>query len=237
MEYYALVGDQQEGPLSADEVRRKLRDGELRADHLGWHEGLTDWKPLAQILPVEMAMQSSPQMEPPPMPTLPVQAPPMPTQQEEQAHSEAGKTRRLVFKVFGGCLALFFAFGSLLIVLAVIGHFLPRTRVSPASEQSSGSTAGESGEKKHAGPLRWITKEDGHHLASTSRSQLEKAISYAVQNDTEALNDSMRSGDVFLLKGGMEVEIVGSPFLAGIVKVRLIGTREEFWTDFAALRK
>jgi hypothetical protein len=49
MQIYVHRDGQQLGPYSAEEVRQYLADGNLSADDLAWHEGATDWVPLAQI--------------------------------------------------------------------------------------------------------------------------------------------------------------------------------------------
>ena len=49
MQIYVHRHGQQLGPYSAEEVRQYLADGDLSADDLAWHEGATDWIPLAQI--------------------------------------------------------------------------------------------------------------------------------------------------------------------------------------------
>ncbi len=41
------------GPYTDDEVRQWLRDGTCRPEELGWHEGMTDWRPLGELFPDE----------------------------------------------------------------------------------------------------------------------------------------------------------------------------------------
>ena len=39
------------GPYTDDEVRQWMRDGTCQIDELGWHEGVTDWRPLGELFP------------------------------------------------------------------------------------------------------------------------------------------------------------------------------------------
>jgi hypothetical protein len=38
------------GPYSAKQIEAKIYQGKLTADDLGWHEGLPEWRPLAEIM-------------------------------------------------------------------------------------------------------------------------------------------------------------------------------------------
>jgi hypothetical protein len=49
MQIYVHRDGQQLGPYSVEGVRQDLADGNLAADDLAWHEGASDWLPLAQI--------------------------------------------------------------------------------------------------------------------------------------------------------------------------------------------
>lgn len=48
MWYYSKNG-MQLGPLSQEELASKAKGGEIQASDLIWREGMTDWKPLAQV--------------------------------------------------------------------------------------------------------------------------------------------------------------------------------------------
>ncbi len=48
---YVQRGDEREGPLSADELRKKIKAGEITKKELCWHEGLDDWQPIVQVFP------------------------------------------------------------------------------------------------------------------------------------------------------------------------------------------
>lgn len=48
MWYYSKNG-MQLGPLSQEELSSKAKSGEIQAYDLIWREGMTDWKPLAQV--------------------------------------------------------------------------------------------------------------------------------------------------------------------------------------------
>lgn len=65
------------GPYTDDEVQQWMRDGTFRPDELGWHEGVTDWRPLGELFPdARPAVYSvdesvvSPSAEPAPPPFL-----------------------------------------------------------------------------------------------------------------------------------------------------------------------
>jgi uncharacterized RDD family membrane protein YckC len=48
-----------------------LRDGTYRPEELGWHEGMTDWRPLGELFPDERPVAGTvPPMPPPPPPFM-----------------------------------------------------------------------------------------------------------------------------------------------------------------------
>ena len=49
MQFYVHHDGQQQGPLALELVRARLADGSYLGSDLGWHEGATDWLPLAAI--------------------------------------------------------------------------------------------------------------------------------------------------------------------------------------------
>lgn len=51
MNYHVGRAGQQLGVFSLDDIRAKLASGEFRSDDLGWTEGMTDWRPLGEIVP------------------------------------------------------------------------------------------------------------------------------------------------------------------------------------------
>lgn len=62
MWYYSKNG-MQLGPLSQEELASKATSGEVLASDLIWREGMTDWKPMAQV--AEFQNSSGPVMPPP----------------------------------------------------------------------------------------------------------------------------------------------------------------------------
>ncbi len=48
--HYADAGHRPQGPLTTDELKLRLADGELDASTLVWREGLAQWQPLGQFL-------------------------------------------------------------------------------------------------------------------------------------------------------------------------------------------
>lgn len=51
MNVYVAKNQQKHGPYSLEEVQAKLAAGEFAWSDLGWHQGVTDWRPLSQLLP------------------------------------------------------------------------------------------------------------------------------------------------------------------------------------------
>jgi len=56
------------GPYADEEIRQWLRDGTCRPEELGWHEGMTDWRPLGELFPDERPAAGSVPPMPPPAP-------------------------------------------------------------------------------------------------------------------------------------------------------------------------
>lgn len=65
MNYHVGRAGQQLGVFSLDDIRAKLASGELRADDLGWTEGMAGWKPLGEIAPGVLPSFTAP--TPPPI--------------------------------------------------------------------------------------------------------------------------------------------------------------------------
>lgn len=51
MNYHVGRAGQQLGVYPEETIRTMLACGELRADDLGWHEGMGNWQPLGQLFP------------------------------------------------------------------------------------------------------------------------------------------------------------------------------------------
>lgn len=47
---HVIQNDQQLGPFPEEDLRQRISSGEIRAEALGWREGLTDWQPLSTLL-------------------------------------------------------------------------------------------------------------------------------------------------------------------------------------------
>lgn len=67
MNYWLARGGQKLGPYSLDVLQRMSAEGSAAASDLAWHEGMTAWAPLAQVIPMP-----APQAAPPPPPPPPV---------------------------------------------------------------------------------------------------------------------------------------------------------------------
>ena len=55
MQYHVAKNGEKSGPFEKEEVYRRLVAGELTGADLGWHEGLAEWEPLAELLPPPQA--------------------------------------------------------------------------------------------------------------------------------------------------------------------------------------
>ncbi len=76
MEIYIAINKQQSGPFSEDEVRRKVADGEIVPSDLAWHEGISGWVPLSEVL--DLGAPNPQSAQPPPIPTPPPEMAPPP---------------------------------------------------------------------------------------------------------------------------------------------------------------
>ena len=77
----------------------------------------------------------------------------------------------------------------------------------------------------------------GSYLASQSLDMLERAESYVAQRDDEALQKLIDSGDVFILKSGIRVEVMDTKgIFSQLVKIRPRGETIEIWTVAEAIR-
>lgn len=75
MWYYSKNG-MQLGPISTEQLSGKARGGEVLSSDLIWKEGMSDWKPLAQVPEFQSTSGFS---DPPPvgMGSVPIQQPPI----------------------------------------------------------------------------------------------------------------------------------------------------------------
>jgi hypothetical protein len=98
--YYARSGSQT-GPLSTEEVRRRLAEDDFPADALVWREGLQNWQ-MPKNFP-EFVRKSK--AVPPPLPMSPATVSPAGTQSAEKTKSvwfTAITTREQALKVIKG---------------------------------------------------------------------------------------------------------------------------------------
>lgn len=51
MDIYIYKNGQQQGPFNERTIQNGLNSGEFAYSDLAWHQGMTDWQPLSQILP------------------------------------------------------------------------------------------------------------------------------------------------------------------------------------------
>jgi GYF domain 2 len=115
-EWYYAQGRLQSGPISTEEVRRRLAAEGFPADALVWREGLENWqKPedFPEFLRKSKAV-------PPPLPVSPATAPPAETPlagKKKSAWFTAITTREQALKVIKGAGIAFFVIAALLIPL------------------------------------------------------------------------------------------------------------------------
>jgi len=60
--FYVSSNDVDHGPLSLEEVTKRVQSGEFKATDLAWHQGVSGWMPLKD-LPEWDAMQAPPPLE------------------------------------------------------------------------------------------------------------------------------------------------------------------------------
>ena len=53
MQIYVAIEGEKAGPFTLFQIEERLRAGDLKDDHLGWHEGLQKWTPLRELAPFE----------------------------------------------------------------------------------------------------------------------------------------------------------------------------------------
>jgi hypothetical protein len=117
-EWYYARGGLQSGPVSTEEVRRRLAADGFPADALVWREGLEHWQKPEDF--PEFLRKSKP--GPPPLPMSPATVPPAKTPLLEKMKSvwfTAITTREQALKVIKGAGIAFFIIAVLLIPLGV----------------------------------------------------------------------------------------------------------------------
>ena len=82
----------------------------------------------------------------------------------------------------------------------------------------------------------YITKGGGY-AACISRVDLDKMISYASENDTEAITALLRSQLCISMDGGIEVYLQSVGGLASVVEIRPKGQEGTVWTVREAIIK
>lgn len=69
MEFYLSIDGEKQGPYTSFKVGELLRSGAVDADSLGWHRDLDGWKPLREIVALELVVERETKPpEPPPLP-------------------------------------------------------------------------------------------------------------------------------------------------------------------------
>jgi hypothetical protein len=58
--WYYSENNQQLGPVSEDDLKQKARRGGLNPTTLVWKDGMSDWKPIAELPELAIAIQSAP---------------------------------------------------------------------------------------------------------------------------------------------------------------------------------
>jgi hypothetical protein len=60
MSIYIWKDNKQEGPFAENEIREQLKSGMLDQNDLAWTEGYDQWKPLSQLLNLDLSLPSLP---------------------------------------------------------------------------------------------------------------------------------------------------------------------------------
>lgn len=74
----------------------------------------------------------------------------------------------------------------------------------------------------------------GGYIAATTEEILDKATELSIAKDYAALKQLMDAGLIIQLKSGLKVEVVKFKF--SVVKLRVWGTNDEFWTVVEAIK-
>ena len=113
-------------------------------------------------------------------------------------------------------------------------QFQSAIQAATAKQQAAASAAVASAAKARI--ASGIKTTVSGYFASPSQELLEKAVSYAAQNDTAALQKLMASELIIQLKGGLDVHIVDTKVFSGLVKIRPSGQTIELWTVTEAVK-
>ena len=75
-----------------------------------------------------------------------------------------------------------------------------------------------------------------HAFGCRDRTTYEKIVSYLTQDDDrpafeQALSPALASGECFGLERGKTVVVIEHPWFASVIKIRLKGLLQEFWTS------
>lgn len=70
MDYYLQIDNATVGPITEDEVVRRLEDAELDPSTLAWHEGQEDWVSLTELFDIEDEIDDAPPPDLPSEPTV-----------------------------------------------------------------------------------------------------------------------------------------------------------------------
>jgi GYF domain 2 len=117
-DWHYARGGSQIGPLSTEEVRRRLAEDGFPPDALVWREGLQNWQ-IPEDFP-EFVRKSK--AVPPPLPMSPPTVSPIESQLPEKSNSvwlTAITTREQALKVIKGAAIAFFVISALLIPLGI----------------------------------------------------------------------------------------------------------------------
>ncbi len=66
---------------------------------------------------------------------------------------------------------------------------------------------------------------------------LDKTIKLSNLKDYEALSNIVSTNKVIIIKKGTKVELIDMKMFQGIVKIRIFGTNEEYWTIWEAIKE
>ena len=117
-EWHYAWGGSQIGPLSTEEVRRRLEEDGFPVDALVWREGLQNWQTPGAF--PEFVRKS--RVAPPPLPMSPPTVPPAESRLPEKCKSvwfTAITTREQALKIIKGAAIAFFVISALLIPLGI----------------------------------------------------------------------------------------------------------------------
>lgn len=121
------------------------------------------------------------------------------------------------------------------LVVAQISPTSPRAMKTEAA--SPVSALNESEPKPNQRLPNGVYLTASGYLAGVSKEAMNRAASYQIAGDSEALAALIEEGTVFRLKSGMKVQLMETHFFSGLVEIRPMGSTVHLWTNAEAINR